>query len=231
MAWKVPKIWQDGECWIIGGGPSFLPMFGVPEQVVNSVCQRKIPDSVYSDYLSALHDRHVIGVNNVYRLGNWIDFVFFGDSSWHLVHASALNKWTGMKVTCSPKFANYTDNQSHGIKYLARDPNRTQGISQDPRKISWNNNSGAASINLAYHLGVRRILLLGYDMRMSENNYSHWHGSHQPVGKKVTPPFNRHMRGFPIIARDAKKLGIEILNVNPNSAIDVFPKVELKDVL
>jgi hypothetical protein len=33
------------------------------------------------------------------------------------------------------------------------------------------------------------------------------------------------------MARDAKLRGIEILNVCPESAITVFPKVTLKDIL
>jgi hypothetical protein len=44
-------------------------------------------------------------------------------------------------------------------------------------------------------------------------------------------PFERHLRGFPEIARDAKQRGIQIINVCPNSAIKEFPKINLKDVL
>jgi hypothetical protein len=36
---------------------------------------------------------------------------------------------------------------------------------------------------------------------------------------------------YPLIAKDAKKMGVEIINVNPDSAITVFPKLELKDIL
>lgn len=205
--------------------------FGVPDPVIKGLAERKIDSSECSQYLSPIHGKHVIGVNNAYRIGNWIDVLFFGDASWHLLHGKAVNVWPGLRVTCSPKFANYTDKQAHGIKFLQRDPNKTHGITKQTTKLSWNNNSGAAGINLAYHFGANRILLLGFDMALSPTGCSHWHGSHQPVGKKVTSPFARHLRGFPAIAEDAKKLGIEILNVNPNSAIDVFRKVSLKDVL
>ena len=39
------------------------------------------------------------------------------------------------------------------------------------------------------------------------------------------------MRGCDQIARDAKRLGIEIVNLNPDSAIVQFRKVSLKEFL
>lgn len=202
--------------------------FDIPEDVIERVCSGKLPSSSYSPYLGALHDRHIIGVNNAYQIGHWIDFLFFGDGSWYLVHRRKLAKWPGIKTTCSPKFARRKQGKAEGIKYLAKDKSRKQGISIDPSKISWNNNSGAAAISLARHLGVKRILLLGFDMS-ANSNHTHWHGSHGKKNKR--PPFRRHLQGFPAIAKDAKKMGIEILNVNKDSAIKSFSKVTLKEIL
>ena len=102
MIWRVPRIWEDGDVWVIGGGPSIPRMFGVPEKIIQKVVNGASP-SVYSPYMSALHDKHVIGVNVAYLIGNWIDMVFFGDRGFFLAHQQGLAEFPGLKVSCHPK--------------------------------------------------------------------------------------------------------------------------------
>jgi len=166
-------------------------------------------------------------------IGTWIDVLFFGDGSWYLAHRKRIAKWPGLKVTCTPKFANREQNKMEGVKYLAKNRKRTKGISDNPSRVSWNGNSGAAAISLAVHFGVERIFLLGFDMMALK--HTHWHGSHNKTytkkGRGKKQPYDRHLRGFPQIAKDAKKKGIEILNVSPLSKIDSFPKITLQEAL
>lgn len=227
--WSVPKLWQGGSCWIIGGGKSVPYQFDVPEEVIEKVCSGKFSPSVYTPYMSVLHDKHVVGVNNAYQIGTWIDFLFFGDGSWHLVHQKQIARWPGVIVTCSPKFAGIRDRDRHGIKYMAKDKSHKMGISSNSSKVSWNFNSGAAAISLAVHLGAKKIFLLGFDMNAS-GKYTHWHGSHGKKGVKG-PPFQKHLSGFPDIARDAKRMKVQIFNVNKKSTIAVFPKIKLDEAL
>ena len=209
--------------------------FGIPEDVIRDVMLWKLRPSAYSDYMKPIHDKHVIGVNNAYQIGTWIDALFFGDSSWYLVHRQALAKWPGLKVSCSPRFSNRHGKELEGVRYMPKDRTKRHGISNNPCSISWNGNSGAAAINLAIHMGAKRIALLGFDMDVDGNQISHWHGGHNRSStsfkKKKAPPFTRHLMGFGPIAEDAQKLGIEILNVSFVSKIKDFRKVELKDVL
>lgn len=232
MIWTAPEIWKDGECFIIGGGFSMPRQFGVPEEVIQAVCERRISETAYSEYLQPLHDKHVIGVNNAYRLGNWIDVCFFGDCGWWLLHQEMLKTFPGLLVSCCPRFANKTK-ESDGVKYLAKDSRHQKGISKDPQKVAWNSNSGAAAISLAAHFGVKKIYLLGFDMQMENDRFSHWHGSHHlPAEKnKRKPPFARHLTGFSTIGQDANDRGIEIYTLNPQSAIETFKKVSLKEIL
>jgi hypothetical protein len=72
MIWQVPRIWEGGDVWIIGGGPSITKEFNIPDEVVQSVLKKQSPLSVYSPYMSFLHDKHVIGINVAYMLGDWI---------------------------------------------------------------------------------------------------------------------------------------------------------------
>ena len=233
MRWNIPRIWEGGDVFIIGGGPSVPFQFGVPEDVYQDVAVGKRLPSAYSKFMKSLHGKHVVGVNNAYLIGLWIDVAFFGDHSWYLVHRMRLAKFPNLKVTCNPRFDGKTSRNDR-VKFVARDREKRFGISPDPSKVAWNNNSGAAAINLAVHLGAKRIVLLGFDMK-GNGAYTHWHGSHHRNEKDATriksPPFRRHLKGFPTIARDAKKMGVEILNASPDSAIDVFPKASLLEVL
>jgi len=224
MAWSVPKMWDGGTCYIIAGGPSMPRQFGVPEEIIAQVMAQKLPPSTYSDYMTPIHDKHVIGVNNAFLIGNWIDVEFFGDSGYAQNHKAALHAWSGIRVSCAREFTNATTRALYGVKYLDK-ARKLKGISTNPSTISFNCNSGGGAINLAYHLGVKKIYLLGYDMKLDSKGVSHWHGSHNARAKRSkAPPFSRHLSSYPTIAKDAQKLGLEIINLNQDSAITVFPK-------
>jgi hypothetical protein len=230
--WTAPSIWTDGECFILGGGPSMPRQFGVPEETIKAVMTGKQPASAYSEYLSPIHNKHVIGINNAYKIGDWLDALFFGDCGWYVVYRLALLELQCLKVTCCDRFANKSEKSSLGIKYLARNRKKTLGISEDPTTVCWNNNSGFAAISLAAHFGVKRIVLLGFDMTLDSSRVSHWHGSHHPQNKKPPiPAFARHMRGAMFIQQDAERLGIEVLNCSDISTLTEFKKVNLQDVL
>ena len=227
-------MWEGGECWIIGGGPSVPREFGVPEDVISAVLAGEQPLSSYSPYLSPIHDKHVIGINAAFMLGDWVDIVFFGDGDFYRTNKEAMDARTKLKICCSSTLPN--KNVVYGVRFVSKDRNHPVGISDKPGAVSWNLNSGTASISLAYQLGVSRIYLLGFDMKLDLNDRQHWH-SHYTGGRKLSPkakkalPFHRHLDGFAAVARDAQRLNIEIINVSPDSAISQFKKVALNDIL
>ena len=232
MNWIVPKIWEGGEVWILGGGPSVIEQFNIPKRVVQNVLGGQAPPSAYSPYMKSIHNKHVIGINVSFLIGNWMDMVFFGDSGFFLGQQNNLANFPGIKVTCHPHAG-----KKDWVKYLARDNSHPRGISSNPRMVSWNSNSGSAAISLAAHTGAKRIILLGFDMKLDDESKQHWHDAYHRLAsltentRNKALPFNHHLKGFPEIAKDAKKMGIEILNASPDSAIDVFEKVNVKDLL
>jgi len=230
MDWNIPKMWEGGECWIIGGGPSMPRQFGVPESTVDKVYSGDLPMSAYSPFLSPIHSKHVIAVNAAFLIGEWMDLVFFGDGGFYFKNRRELSDFPKIRVSCNP---NLKTKSVQGVRFVSRDGKHPHGISSRRNRVSWNGNTGAAAINLAYHLGVKRICLLGFDMKLGEDERQHFH-NHYRKGKNRDArklPFHRHLRGFPMIAQDARKLGLEVLNINPDSAILELPKLELKDVL
>lgn len=230
MKWKVPRMWENGEVWIIGGGPSVTQQFGVPEKIVQKVIKGELPPSAYSPYMSAIHDRHVIGVNAAFLIGDWMDLVFFGDREFLRKYYKELARFPGLRVTMFN--SKYAGEEVQWVKTLKKDK-RPTGISDDPRSITFNANSGAASISIAANAGAKTIVLVGFDMKLSEDGKQWWH-TFYTKGDKIARgklPFSRHLKGFPQIAKDARRRDIEIINASPDSAIKQFKKAEVKDLL
>ena len=226
--WRIPQIWEGGRCFIIGGGPSMPREFGVPEEVIQGVLKGHLQPEAYSPYLKAIHNEHIIAVNMAYRLGNWIDILFFGDDGYWSNNKNQILAFPGLRITCCKN----VESQYHKrVKILQKDPAHNVGISTKPGYLSWNKNSGGAAISVAAQLGVKQIILLGFDMKLDDNKNQHWHKFYAGNPKTVGGTFKMHKRGFPAIAEDAKRLGIEILNANPNSGIEEFRKVSIKDIL
>lgn len=226
--WTVPRMWEGGRCFVLGGGPSLVSQFDIPPEVVDGVRDGSLEPSAYSPYMGALHAEHVIGVNNAYLLGDWLDMCIFGDWNWWVVHRPLFSQWPNLRVTCCPKFEDQALCSREGIKYLARDRDHKLGLSQNPRRLTWGGNTGAAAVNLAVHLGARQVILLGFDMGHENRGPTHWHKGH---GHEKRQAFELFMRTFPVMAREALSLGIEIINASPGTAIRDFPVVELREVL
>ena len=247
--WKVEKIWNDCDCFIFGGGYSVIRQFNLdPKTAPKTREEYKALGDILKPYFKG---KRVIGVNNAFMLGDWIDVAFWGDKGQYFNYAPAYNDFTGLKVTCHPY---YNNNELPGknIMYVKRSREKKTGLTGKRKFVVWNANSGSCAINLARHLGAKRVFLLGVDMYTDEeSNRTHWHSGHpakrntvtardkkrgkiETIRKPITnakAPYPKHMRGFPDIAEDAKRLELEIINLNPDSKVEVFPKMKVLDVL
>lgn len=215
---RVPKLWPKSTIYILGGGPS-----------------------INTADLSLIHDERVIGVNNTYgdplpltgpnnnmrhyEPRKWVDICWFGDLKWFRWHRRYLRSFSGLVMHCNENTNVY---KIKWIKAVRRSRTKPMGLDSSPAHICWNRNSGASAINLAYHLGAKRVVLVGFDMRVVDNQ-KNYHTDH--VGEKPHDPFKRFLQVFKYIAADADKLGLEIINATPNSAITEFPITKLEDTL
>jgi hypothetical protein len=223
-------MWDGGDVWILGGGASVNTEFGIPDELANKVRSGELPMTALSEYFKPIHDKHVIGINVAYMIGDWIDMVFFGDGGFYCQHKLNLAKFVGMRVTCHAGASG-----EKWIKYLGRDGRKPKGISTSPSLVSWNGNSGSAAMSIAAHSGAKRIILLGFDMCLGSGSRQHFHdvyhrGEIKP-DKHRKLPFDRHMRGFPIIKSDCDAMGIEVINASQVSAITCFRKCSVKELL
>ncbi|MFV1983009.1 MAG: hypothetical protein ACC657_05650 [Thiohalomonadales bacterium] len=86
--------------------------------------------------------------------------------------------------------------------------------------VSGGGNSGYQAVNLAYILGAKTILLLGFDMFGD-----HYFGKH-PKTLVNGSPFDMFIKSFESITKD-----IEIINCTRKTALNCFPKMSLESVL
>ena len=86
--------------------------------------------------------------------------------------------------------------------------------------VSGGGNSGYQAVNLAYQLGAKTIILLGFDMFGD-----HYFGRHPPK-LDVCSPFKGFIESFESITKD-----IEIINCTRTTALTCFPRKRLTDVL
>ncbi len=226
--WRVPTIWEDGRCFIIGGGTSMPRQFGVPESIIQDVYNGKLGVEAYSPYLSAIHSEKTIAVNMAYKIGDWTGVVFWGDGGFWDKQKPGLLDYKGLRCTCMPRL---DEKYLPVVKKLTRDPRKMVGLSFRNDILVWNRNSGGGAINLATLFGAKQIVLLGFDMNLDPNKNQHWHKFYSSNPKTVSATFKMHLKCFPAIAEDASKLGVEILNASPDSSITCFKKVQLKDIL
>lgn len=222
MPWNIPNIWQDGTCWIIGGGASLRTEFNIPNEMNGDAM------SEYGDYMKPLHKEHVIGVNGAFMLGNWVDVCFFGDKDWYFDNRAELEDYTGVVIGCA-NFLQHARWTYLDVHYVEKYTGKGFGISEHKQRVCWNKSSGAAAISLAYLFGCRRIILLGFDMQ-NTGTRSHFHNLYDGAQIKQEV-FDKHLKCWDQIAADAQRLGVEILNASEHSVITHFKKVKALDLL
>lgn len=241
MHWKASKIWDGGDCFIIGGGASLAEQFRTPPDLLPATREEF---KQFGDCLKVLHGQKVIGVNLAAFLGPWVNIGFFADSSSYTEFRGWWDEYPGMKISTAGKFS---DNKFPSVLHLYRDNKTT--FSRNKNAIGWKcGNSGAAAINLAWMLGASRVFLLGFDMQSNKKGQPWWHAGYPDKRQtpsvrqlkknpnfviprvKQEPPFDKHLKNFEELAIETEKVGLEVFNVNPNSRIEAFPKINMKAV-
>lgn len=164
----------------------------------------------------------VIAINDNYLMAPWADYLYFCDPKWFNWHYERQEfiHFKGIIYTQDKKTA-----EENGYNYIAS--KSAEGLSESPEVIHQGSNSGYQAINLAYHLGARKVILLGYDMQTTDGK-AHWFGHHPD---KVVSSHNSWLRHYDSLAKHAKKLDLEIVNCSRQTALTCFERKPLETVL
>lgn len=164
-----------------------------------------------------------LGVNDSFLLDKDIDVCWFGDAPWFESRLEKLLEFKGEVWTCHSSFHDHPT-----VKYVPK--GKAMGI--DLNRISWNRNSGASAINLAVLMGAKKILLAGFDLKLGKEGQANWHNNYnRSPFENMEEQYKRWDMAFKVVSVDAQKYGIEIINLNQDSALEYFPKADWKTYL
>ena len=198
----VPKAWIGETAVVIATGPSLTP------------------DDV--DYCRG--KARVIAVNDAYTLAPWADCLYATDAKWWHWHRGcpefAGAKWSMNHSAWRGMDVRYPDVQ------LLRNAG-SDGLEHNPTGLKNGRNSGFAAMNLAVHYGVKRIVMLGFDMQRAKGK-SHFFGEHP---NKSSSPYSSFRATFVSLIKPMAKLRIEVVNCSRNSVLTCFPKADLRATL
>lgn len=173
----------------------------------------------------------VVAVKDTVRLAPWADVLYACDAKWWRQYdASPIYSW---RTHAGLKFAMEPNQNDHAVEFDAW-PEVTvlgntglSGIEVHPHALRHGWNSGYQAINLAVHLGAKRIVLLGYDMATGATGW-HFFGSHP---WQVDIPFQLFMDQYAKLAGPLAELGVEVVNASRKTALTCFPRATLEESL
>lgn len=212
-----PNIWKDHRCFIIGGGPS-------------------LRDFDFNQLAGEL----VIGINRAMEKPHIsilcsMDIILFGQFESGELGYEVQKKWENFRGI------RLWRNKSAGpsFKFTPPDPEHPYVIHTVGAKgsLSWDKldrlysagNSGMLALNLAIVLGANPIYLLGFDMKGKNKKQDWWHSGYgRDQGSNI---YKKFIESFHRVAPQIKEHGIDVINLNPDSALQCFPFGSRRKVL
>jgi hypothetical protein len=176
--------------------------------------------SVADQNTDLLKDRHrVIVINSSYQRAPWADYLVWCDVRWWIERREeVMRMFTGEVVTNWPS----QDNACKVLKKI-KPP-----LSLDPGILAMEHTSTVAAINLAVHLGVKEIVLLGVD-QCFDGDKTHHHVPHRwPIGKRA---YDLQTSDFMKIAPQLTQWGISVVNASPRSTLKCWPYKPFEETL
>lgn len=154
----------------------------------------------------------------------WADVLYACDFEWWSKN-DGVTKFGGLKISNDEKIApaEWRLRQVHLVR--ADDSLLINKFGE----IGWGGNSGFHALNLAVQFGAKRIVLVGFDMRV--DNGVHWHGKHGGgLHNPTSANTNRWRRAIDATAPLLDEIGVEVLNASPVSALENFKKIDFESL-
>ena len=201
--WSAPREWPGETVFVLASGPSVKQLD-----------------------LSLIKGRRVIAVKSSCVTYPQADILFFADGRWWREKRLRPSEFAGLIVTTAAEVKD--PRVLHLRKILPT------ALATRPDEVALARTSTTGAINLAVHYGASRIVLVGVDGKMGADGSRHCHGlpwPWKPHGKPVEATFKDQAAEYANIAPSAARMGVEIVNANPDSAINVWPKLSFEECL
>jgi hypothetical protein len=197
---SVPRLWPGETFVCLASGPSLTP-------ADVDYCRGKA---------------RVIAIKDALRLAPWADVLYGsgGDTGrWWALNGPTLPRFPRLRYTLDPKAAKYA---------IVLENTGVTGIERNPTGLRTGKHSGYQAINLAVHLGARKVVLLGYDLQPNAGR-DHWFGPHPYSTAPI--PYWALRELFPSLLGPLAELGVELVNASRDTALTCVPRVSLQEAL
>jgi hypothetical protein len=205
----MPEHWEPDRSFngltvvLVGGGPSFAAMD-----------------------LTVLKGHRFIAINSSCRrvrpIATTDDMLYFTDNSWNENRPHYAAGWPGPVVT-SNRHAKIR--MGSAVRWIDMFKMTAEfGVRPDYLQAS----SGHIAAGLAAVMGAAKIVLIGFECQAVEGRtHGHDEYSQHDVGVYV----ERFLPGWRSLAGVFKRMGVEVINATPNSAVQEFPFLPLEQAL
>jgi hypothetical protein len=193
------------------------------------VCVASGPTLTIEDVAWVRGRAPVVAVNDAIRLAPWADVLYSSDRGWWRFY-DGVPEYTGLKVSVGWKQGDGSPIwKLPAIQVLTH--TGAHGLERDPSGLRTGGNSGYAAINLAVHLGARRIVLLGYSGGPVAGR-THFFGRHPSgLAESSTENYATFRKAYLTLPEPLAGAGVSVVNATPRSWITAFPVVPLSQAL
>jgi hypothetical protein len=203
--WKVTREWEGETVAIFAAGPS---MTRADAELCRGRCKVIAVSNTGIDTLDSVSREWIPA------LAPWADILYAADGKWWMAYKDHALAFAGRKVAnARVGFAEvYSLERSHEVVYDKR-----------PTHLASGGNSGYQAVHLAMHLGAKRIVLVGYDMKEGAAGRRHYYGSHpKPLDSRAN--FVNWCRAFERLARILQQKQIDVVNCSRQTALRCFKR-------
>lgn len=198
---------------VVGGGPS-----------INGAYDKDGKEIFPPFDFKAIAGLPTIAVNSAFEEVPDAKYLLFADHRWFMWNEQKLKSSRHIPVTVGKSlFPNW---YLPRIRRMVRC--KDDGICHDRTQLA-GIDSGCLAVNLAWHLGASRILLVGFDSGFDANGNSHYHKRHQTEANNMyyTDRYGPRLVGLCQRLRD---LGVPVVRVTPPGMPEI-PYVPLPEAL
>ena len=211
--------WKGSRCFIIGGGPS-LERFDWSRIATEKVI------AVNRSFEKLVTDPAIITSIDT-RFWGWLEKGILKASKGYedkplvdrFIDNRAFRVWAKDHVSClmPPDILFLTNIGKNGWGHTL-----AEGLGAG-------SNSGYWALNMAAVLGASPIYLLGYDMKGASDGKQKWHHPEYPIVSRDTT-YRDYQTYFARAATECRNMGVEVVNLNPDSALTAFPFGSIDDI-
>ncbi|WP_269581971.1 hypothetical protein [Roseibium sp. Sym1] len=158
----------------------------------------------------------VVAINDAIYPCWFADLIYACDRQWWNTHGD-LSRFPGNKLRLATPSANGIDTNAPNIEISSITKSGTTGFDDRPGYVRTGGNGCYQVMNHLVHCGVRRIILVGIDMKGQ-----HWFGDHPTGCFKTAPKYERRISEFSELADELRKRDVDVVNCSPGTSLKCF---------